>query len=447
MNPMKKEFNKTPQLLISAAGLIFLGALFARWWMSGVRSIPAQVSAIVSVLLFAGICLRFVPEWMNFWRTPAQPSVPSSEQTPKLMDLKIFATIMLTHAAILGAVYVLRRLSGHEQSFTEYLEFWRCLDSNHYLQISREWYAAEGDARLLLVFFPGYPILVRLATQLTGNELYAGFLVSMLSFACAGCLFYRLMRLDHNHRFAVRALKYLCIIPGTFFYTAPMTESLFLLLCVGCIYFARTGRWTLGCLLGGYAAFTRSLGATLLAPLVMELVHSRAGKRENGRRLAALLLVPLGLAAYLWINYAVSGDPFKFQEYQSEHWHQNLGMFFNTASYQIAQLISGWSSNPNTALGLWAANLISCFGSLALVFAAAKKLRPSYTAWFVGYYAMAIGATWLLSAPRYLLTLFPVSVAMSTLTRKTESDQLLTVCTVALNLLYLYAFVARWQVW
>ena len=434
---MKKHFSKIPSILISAGGLIVLGALFANWWISSSYALSGRISAIISAVLFAAVCLRFVPAWMKFWAQPAEANSLADRQTPRHMDLKIFVTLMLMNAAILGAVWLIRRILGYSEGFLQGLEFWRCLDSNSYLEISKEWYVSEGDRSVQLAFLPGYPIVVRLFTFLTGYELYAGILVSMLSFACAGCLFYRLMRLDHSHRFAVRALKYLCILPGTFFYAAPMTESLFLLLCVGCIYFARTGKWTLGCLLGCYAAFTRSLGATLLAPMVIELVHMRGSRKEIVRRSVSLLLIPLGLIAYFCINYIVAGDPFKFQEIQSTHWSQHLGMFFNTAAYQLRQFVGSMVDRPNVAAGLWGANLLSCFGSLALMLAAAKKLRPCYTAWFIGYFFMAIGATWLLSAPRYLLTLFPISIAMA----------LLTCCTIALNLIYLYAFVARWQVW
>ena len=76
--------------------------------------------------------------------------------------------------------------------------------------------------------------------------------------------------------------------------------------------------------MGAYAAFTRSPGLILVVPILFELVRSRAKAREY----IALFMVPLGFAAYCMINYSVSGDAFKFMEYQSIHWHQQLGWFF-----------------------------------------------------------------------------------------------------------------------
>ena len=81
------------------------------------------------------------------------------------------------------------------------------------------------------------------------------------------------------------------------------------------------------------------------------------------------------------------------------------------------------------------------------MFCAAKKLRPGYTAWFIGYYAVAYGATWLLSGPRYLIALIPVPLAMALVTRKKAADAVLTVCCCFLAVLYFIAFILRWQVW
>ena len=110
------------------------------------------------------------------------------------------------------------------------------------------------------------------------------------------------------------------------------------------------------------------------------------------------LLVPLGFAAYCYINWRVAGNPFQFLIYQREHWNQRTGLFFSTAAYQTDYFLrslttGGWRD----ALGLWLPNLIACFAALGLLAAAAPKLRASQTAWFLAYYIVAVGATWLLS--------------------------------------------------
>ena len=448
---MKKAFYKRPEFIISAAGLLVLCGLYAYWCVSTSAPVYGRISAFVSAALFAGVCLRFVPGWMDFWRRDSLSQTHTGGEPPHT-GLKIFLSLLSYELVILLLTYIIRVLSGYGGSFLEYLPFWTCTDSTHYLDIARDWYLSEGsiDRLVQLVFLPGYPLAVRLMQVFVGDYLYAGLLVSALSFSGAGCVLYRLARLDMDHADALRTVKYLCLMPGAFFFAAPMSESLFLLLCALCVTCARKGRWLAGCLFGALASFTRSLGLTLFVPLFFELVSSLAkGKKPRHPLLhfAALLLIPLGFGAYCAVNYAVSGDPFKFMEYQGQHWGQHMGFFFNTASYQLAEALRNFAAAPTIVLGLWMPNLICTFGSLVLMLFAAKRLRPSYTAWFLAYFVIAIGATWLLSAPRYLAALIPMHMTLSSLTKRRGTDTFLTVLLALFSLFYLTAFALRWQVW
>ena len=447
---MKKVFCKTPEFLISAAGLLVLGGLYAYWYIHTSAPVYGRLSAFLCAALFAGVCLRFVPGWMDFWRK-GPPSPADTGDEPPHMGLKIFLGLLTYVLFILLLTCLTRVSAGYGGSFKDYLSFWTCADSAHYLDIARDWYLSEGsiDRLVQLVFLPGYPLAIRLMHVFVGDYLFAGLLVSALSFAGAGCIIYRLARLDMGHAGAVRTLKYLCLMPGAFFFAAPMSESLFLLLCALCVYCARKGRWLAGCLFGALAAFTRSLGLMLFAPLFFELVSSlvKEGRQRPLRRFAALLLIPLGFGAYCAVNYFVSGDPFRFMEYQREHWGQQMGFFFNTASYQLWEAVENFASDPTTVLGLWLPNLICIFASLAVMLLAAKRLRPSYTAWFIAYFVIAIGATWLLSAPRYLAALLPLPLALSSLSKRPWADNALTILLALFSLFYLIAFALRWQVW
>lgn len=449
---MKKAFYKTPEFIISAAGLLTLAGLYVFWCVTE-RNAPfyGRVSAFVCTALFAGVCLRFVPRWMAFWRRGTEPQADIGGEPPYI-GVKIFLAFLAFEVFTLLLTYLIRCLFGFGSSFRDHLSFWTCADSAHYLDIARDWYLSQGsmDRLVQLVFLPGYPLAVRLMHILVGNYLYSGLLVSALAFAFSGVVIYRLTRLDTDHEGALRALKYLCLMPGAFFFTAPMSESLFLLLCALCIYCARRDRWLLGCVFGALASFTRSLGLMLFVPLFFELVSSlsKGGKpRRALLRFAALFLIPLGFGAYLGVNYAVSGDAFKFMTYQSEHWGQHMGLFFNTASYQLKEAVDCFGKDSHLLLGLWLPNLICIFSSLAVMLPGAKRLRPSYTAWFIAYYVIAVGATWLLSAPRYMTVLLPLPMALSALTKRERTDNLLTVVMAAASLLYLIAFTLRWQVW
>ena len=147
------------------------------------------------------------------------------------------------------------------------------------------------------------------------------------------------------------------------------------------------------------------------------------------------------------MNQQVAGDPFQFLVYQSEHWHQNLGLFFDTASYQMEYAIGTFRDNPHNFWGLWLPNLTASFGALVLMVLAGKKLRGSWMVWFVPYYFIAIGATWLLSAPRYLLVFFPLSEGISVLTERSSVRVLVFLLLGVLFLLYFLAYLLQWQVY
>ncbi|MCD8388915.1 MAG: hypothetical protein LUC21_01940 [Oscillospiraceae bacterium] len=447
-----KKCGGTAGALISAAGLLALLAVMLLWWRGSSYGFAGRTAAILSAALFAAGALRSVPGWMRFWSREMEPELCFPDEPPHMLP-RLFAAGLALDALFLLLVHLLRRLSGADTGFFEGLEFWTCLDSGHYLDIARDWYLSEGewDRLVQLVFLPGYPLLIRLFMCLTGDALSAGLLAAALCFAAALCVLYRLLRLDAPHAQAMRTLRYLCILPGAFFFAAPMSESLFLLLTAACLFCARTGRWTRGCLLGGCAAFTRSLGLTLLVPLLFELISTAAkGAQPRGRvcvHFAALLLVPAGFGVYLLVNCRVSGNPFQFLIYQSEHWGQRTGWFFNTAAYQTEYAISCLGTNGTNLLGLWLPNLLACFGALVVIALSARRLRTSYLIWFFSYYLLAIGATWLLSAPRYLTVLFPIHMGLSALTARPCAERVVTLCGGALSLLYLCAFVLRWQVW
>ena len=438
-------------IVLDALGLAALAALFVLWCVrTPGLSVPGGIAAGCSAALFAAVGLRFVPAWVRFWqREDAAPAVPAQE--PEHMAARIFTALLALDLALLLLTWGIRTLAGQPETITQTLEFWRCLDSRHYLDIARDGYIAAGDPDRVvqLVFLPGYPLVVRAVMLLVPSDICAGLLTSALCFAGAGCVVYRLLRLDLPHRDAVRALRFLVLAPGCFFFAAPMSESLFLLLTVAALYLARTHRPVLGGLCGAYAAFTRSLGLLLIVPLLWELVHDAVQRRRVSiRQAAGLLLVPLGFAAYCCINRHVSGNPFQFLIYQREHWNQRTGLFFSTAAYQTDYFLRSLTSGGwRDALGLWLPNLIACFAALGLLAAAAPKLRASQTAWFLAYYIVAVGATWLLSAPRYLLVLLPVPLALAQCTRKRTANHVLTALSALCSLGYLIAFALRWQVW
>ena len=433
--------DKFPEKLISALGTATLAAVFALWCAGSSYGAAGYAAAVISALLMLALCLRFVPEWCAFWREKGEDRLGTADGT---VCARIFALIIIWDVFILILGFVLRKILGYDETVGGYVRFWLCTDSQHYMDIARDWYLSDGewDRLVQLVFLPGYPVVVRLFSYLTGDCLAAGLFVSALCFAGSGVMLYKLMCLDMESAAALRAVKFFALCPAAFFFAAPMSESLFVLCTVSCLYLVRTGRIRTGGLLGAYAAFTRSPGLILVVPILFELVRSRAKPREY----LALFMVPLGFAAYCVINCSVSGDAFKFMEYQSIHWNQRLGWFFGTAAYQTENAVSA-AGRPALFWGLWLPNLLAQLLSLAAMIFAAKRMRASYTAYFIAYFVVTMGATWLLSAPRYLAAMLSLPAAMSALAENARTERVLVLLSALLFFAYFIFFLLRWQVW
>lgn len=452
---IQKQQSRSRVLCAAAPGLALLMFIFFLWWWNNpLTSLAGQISALASAALFGALGVRFLFRWQAQWEHPSAEARLSTPVRRRDM-LGVFFALLAVEAGTVLLVFVFQVMDGCREPFREALKLWTKVDSQHYLNIAEEWYLSEGewDRLVQLVFLPGYPLAVRLFRFLTGDYLHTGMLVSALSFAGGGSVLYCLARLDGDHGQALRAVKYACLFPGAFFFAAPMSESLFFLLSVSCVYCGRRGHWLPAGLLGALASFTRSLGLMLVIPVFFDFLEflRTAGKKTPGKTVAkglCLCIIPLGFLAYCCICRAVSGQWFKFLEYQSVHWHQSLGLFFNTAAYQLEYAIADFQSLDYEGLiGLWIPNLLCSFLSLTVMLLAARKLHAGHTAYFIGYFVVAIGATWLLSAPRYLAACFPVSMGLAAVTEKRSADSFATAGLTVLYVLYVLLFVRRWQVW
>ena len=440
---MEKKYPKI-QRGICAAGLTVLALLFLFWLGDGGGATTGEfLAAAVSVLLFAICGLRFVPQWFSLWFGD-EPLQPERKGVPLVRIFAVGLGVSLLHV---GLIWLILRYVNQDLTPRDFLDFWKAADAYHYLCIARDWYIPEGDLDRVvqLVFLPGYPLAVRLAHVLIPDYVLSGMFVSVSSFAAALCVIYRLVLLDHDEGTALRTVFFLCVMPGAFFFTAPMSESFFLLLSAACLYGARKKKWLLAGVFGAMASFTRSLGLMLFVPLFMEMTAGVLhGHRKDWRGLAALALVPLGFALYCLINYSVSGNPFQFMIYQREHWSQRLGLFFSTPAYQLRYALG---ADRNTRMGLWLPNLTAQLAALVILSVGAKRLRASYTLWAMAYYVVAIGATWLLSAPRYLAVLLPIPLALSLLSEKKAPRLAIFHLLTFAELYYLLMFALRRNVW
>ncbi len=458
------------RVLFTTVPLLLLLIFYIHWLLTSAPiELPAQLAAATITFLFALLGIGFIPLWMDAWSVKPYPVMcpPMGKRSGRQSKLHPFfqlvLTLTLSRIFLFVLVYgILYLRDGYSGGVFDTLDVWNRLgtDGRHYLNIAENWYVPTGDDRLLLVFFPLYPILVRIVHYVFQNYLTSGLFVSNVCFVFAGYVFYELALLDMGKKAAKRSLKFLCLLPAAFLFNAPLSDSLFLLLSVSCVYLMRKDHYFLCGILGMLAAFTRMPGVLLVAPVCFELFgriirechdpsNRASAKWAQGiiGRICCVLLIPLGTVFYLIVNQSVAGDPLMFLTYQRDHWHQQLGWFFSTVATQTNSAITAASTSPDMLWGLWVPNLVYLFGSLAIVAAAQKKLRASNVAYFIIYYLVCMGATWLLSAPRYLTACYPLALSLGALTEKRWANVLFSILCLGLQALYLLAYVNQWYVY
>lgn len=163
-------------------------------------------------------------------------------------------------------------------------------------------------------FFPLYPNLVSLTSQLSGlNPVIAGIMLNQLCVFIAALFFYRLLRLnfnDLNSRFGVVLLVF---SPFSVYFASLYTEGLFLLLSVSGFYFLRTKRSLISSVLGGLLSATRPVGIMFIVPVIIASLRQR---RPLSNILLALLLASSGLLVYMLFLHARTGDFLAFEHIQ-----------------------------------------------------------------------------------------------------------------------------------
>lgn len=413
---------KQAQRLLSVGCIGVLCACFAVWMQGDAfRADYSVLAAILAVVLFGIAVLAFIKKFV------AECTFPTFCKKPvrrRFAFGKLILLFLFLRLATLAAGFLMHRFWGGGGSLIDV--FFKG-DAYHYMGLAENGYVNVGDARFHIVFFPLYPLLVRAFAFFTGSFPAAGICVSVFFAAAAGCAIYELALCDMDEPDAFFAALAVNCLPAAFFFSAPMSESVFLLFSVLCALFARKGNFILAGCFGFFAALSRAPGVSLILLLgICFLPYFFAAQKQDKKMAFRLFLQGLGgiglvlggFCLYLWLNFLVTGNALQYAVYQKEHWSQSFGWFFSTAAYQLRYAVGAWQQQKMSMLAIWVPGLISIFLGLCGLIFAAKRLPCAFSGWAIGYFAATIGATWLLSAPRYLSVLFPFALALACVKNK-----------------------------
>jgi hypothetical protein len=356
--------------------------------------------------------------------------------------------LVILSAAWLGLANLPRLY--HHGPITEFALGW---DGAWYVGIAKFGYSVPPAPSVSnLAFPPVLPLLVQLLGGMFGamgftfddpdygSYAFAGLLISNVAFIAALYLLWQLVAANHPQVVANRTLWLLAVFPVGIFWSALYTESLFLLLVVGCLLAARRGIWPLAGVLGALAALTRWIGVVLVAVLIVEWLAARAKSTGEPSRevlptdhksphwsdLGWIALIPLSLALFALYAQSVSGSLWIVLKSRA-----SLGQSFSAFPITYAKGISLlWQSLAQSgpdrdlvlALGygnslyMW---LDLCLPVLFVILGVIGWRRgwllPGDLAWlFLGIiFPLSTGTTF--SLTRYLMPVWPAAIVLARL--------------------------------
>ena len=361
--------------------------------------------------------------------------------------LKVFGTIF-TFRSLMIILSILIFYIFIEKDTTIYLNRainnWVKWDANNYLRIANGYSSyTESGVYTTLVFFPLYPFLICLF-KIIFNEVISGLLISNLAFSIASIFIYKLVSLDYDKKTAKITLLILNVFPFSFFFSSIMSESIFLLFSSLTLYYIRKHKWILVGVFGLLCALSRSIGVFIIIPAMVELIeeYQLIKKIKNYRYVAKtlstkfipLILIPLGLGIYLYLNYRTSGDWFYFLKIQNSIWSQSykhFPLFFDTC----LNMLNGYDSS--FALSIPVPQIVVVLCSYIILCLGVKKHITMYSAWFLINIIFNTSISWPLSVCRYFCCALPLFIFIADYLRKHDE---LFILYLLINILLLCIF-------
>jgi hypothetical protein len=305
-------------------------------------------------------------------------------------------------------------------------------DAGWYAGIALDGYYFEGrfDKQQNIAFFPAFPLLERVAGYALGafapgvarerrmaRLLWGGVIISLAAFAWAAVYLWRLARDTIGEERAASAVALLAAYPFALFFSAPYTESLFLLGTVAAIYHFRRGELARAVAWGLLVGLTRPNGCFLsvvLALLIFEkLRFSEIATFPNAQISKLLAAAAPGVGMLIYSAYVrhLTGAWFGWARLH-ETWGRSYGGLAPVArAYAwitdegLLHVVEGVPYDTLNSLGLMFA--------LLMLWPVLRRLGFAYAAFVLVNLVPPMLAGGVLSMGRLTATLFPLFLALA----------------------------------
>ncbi len=368
-------------------------------------------------------------------RRPGRRREPEASPWPFVLSVFVVSRVFFLGVGALAAEFLpWAEPAGDPLEPPGFLSYWAHWDGAWFAEIATQGYAERAPAST--VFFPLYPMLVRLGTLLGGGPALWGVAISLAATLFALYFLYGISEKLHGTNAARAAVLTMAFFPTAFFMNAVYSEALFIALTTGCVWAAYVRRnLFLAGLLGALAAATRNLGVLLVVPLLWEWFRSR--REFGGKEVGGVFLIPAGLLAYAIFLGGKFEEPLVFARQQQDYWARTL-------TSPLLTLQQAWDAagegarnlldpralllGPSSIPALEASNTLS-FAFLVL-FVALMAVGLAVLPPGLSVYSLAVAllpmlapssSFPLMSLPRFMLAAFPVFLVLGYLLSRSRT--------------------------
>lgn len=277
-------------------------------------------------------------------------------------------------------------------------------------------------------FFPLYPLLERFLSPLAGSVFRAGLICTFIFFFGALVLLDKLAGLSQlSPAGAERALWLLALYPFSYFFSFPLTESLFLFLSIAAFLLVAVDRPIAAGAAMALASATRPTGLLLIPAFAWELYRSiRSKKITVLQSAAALILAPLGAALFSWYLELHTGNFMAFSLVQKA---------WGRADFSIGGLISALLSPINSVSAPWnmvLLNAMAAYLSIACAVWAVLNKRIGWALIILVPLVFSLGTGITQSFGRFSAVSFPIFLILAEVSKRPAIEKIILAVFAAL---------------
>jgi hypothetical protein len=359
--------------------------------------------------------------------------------TTKLMLIAAVSRVFIfTTALTTNAIFGVRQCKDCWNIDLPFINLFSRWDSGYYADI-----ALKGYDNLITAkweFFPGYPIIIgtlgRLFALVTHAQLllaihFAGFIVSNLAFFVSVHYFYKLsMTVLSNASMAYESTILFAFYPAGVFFSAVYSDSFFLMLTIGSLYYWRVEKLGKSAVFGFLAALTRPVGILLILPFLYELLVKSSLRKKAVSYLPPATIV-LGYFGFMVYSLLMTGTP--FANFEAEHmlWGVTLNVNGRLLS-DFKELLTNHIIIPYLIM-----SIVAMITSISIMRGSSKTAFNLYATCLLATYFFAP----LDSFPRYSITLIPLYWVLSKWSENRYTKNLIYVMFFVLSIIGTGLFV------